>query len=224
MSYVTASSAGVTVSVGQVTSNVDFVLLQGGQLSGFLTRDGINPLPGIGVVAFDSASIPMAQETSGSDGRFRMVNLATGTYTLEPVLGSGETSSPGTRSGVVSVGVNVDVGTFTVTGAAGTIRGAVTEAGRPIATGVMLLATTSTIVGAPPPLHVGSLTGAAYYAATSYEDGSYQLEVRGSTTTTYRVYAYYPRWNNGVVTLSSATVIGVGVNPGAVAAGIDFTW
>ncbi len=222
--YITASSAAVTVAAGQVTSNVNFVLSQGGQLSGFVTRDGVNPLPGCAVMATNSVGLVSAQEVTGSDGRFRMVDMATGTYTVEPVLGSGETSTPTGLSPTVTIGAEVVAGTFTVQGASGFIRGSASAGGKPVETGVMLVASTATIAGGPPNLSAATLSGAAYYTASTSESGTYTLEVRGSTTTLYKVYAYYPVRAGNAWVINGSTVTGINVTPGQTTTGVNFAW
>jgi hypothetical protein len=72
-SYVSVSSAAVAVVAGQVTSGADFVLPQGGGLYGFVTRDGVNPLPGIAITATDAGGLVEGDVVSAPDGKFRMM-------------------------------------------------------------------------------------------------------------------------------------------------------
>ena len=221
--YVSASAAAIVVTAGQVVSNVDFSLSQAGKIRGFVSRDGINPLPGVAVTATNSSNFVESHQISGSDGRFIMPNVSTGSFVIEPVLNSGESVSPASANVTVGVGAQVWSATFTVTGAMGGISGTVKKSGAPIQTGVMVIVTTTTIGGAPPTLNLASLTGATYYTASSNEDGTYRIEVRGSTTTAYRVYAYYPvpgpPW-----TINSGVVNSVWVTPGVSTAVANFTW
>ncbi|MBL0058830.1 MAG: carboxypeptidase regulatory-like domain-containing protein [Elusimicrobia bacterium] len=212
-SYVSVSSPAVTVTVGQVTSGVDFVLPQGGGLFGFVTRDGVNPLPGIAITATNSSGLVEGTVVSAPDGKFRMANIATNTYTVETQLSSGETASPASFSTVVPVGAPVFVGTFTVSGASGFISGSVSLGGAPLRTGVVVVASTATIV-TPPTINAATLLGAGYFLGSSYENGSYLLEVRGSTSTTYKVYAYYPTYSAGVWTNTVRSSTSVSVLPG----------
>lgn len=223
VNHVSASSASVTVTEGQVTSGINFTLSQSGQIAGFVSRDGINALPGVAVKATNGASYVESHQISGSDGRFRMANVSTGTFTIEPVLNSGETVTPASTSVSVGVGAQVWAGTFTVTGAMGGISGFVKKGGTPIQTGVMVIVTTTTIAGIPPPLDLSSGLGAAYYTAASSEDGTYKIEVRGSTTTPFRVYAYYPVPGSSW-TIYSGVVDSVWVTPGVSTAVANFNW
>ena len=223
-SYVSASAPSIVVTAGQVTSGVNFILSQSGQITGFVTRDGINPLPGVAVTASNAASFVEAEQVSGSDGRFRMANVSTGTFLIEPVLNSGETVTPASASVVVGVGANVWSATFTVRGALGNVHGTVQKSGAPIRTGVMVIATTTTIAGVPPTLNFASLTGAGYYTASSNEDGTYSLDVRGSTTTSFRVYAYYPVPAGAGWTIHTGVVTPVWITPGVSTAVANFSW
>jgi len=221
--YVSQSSAGVTVNLGQVASNINFVLSQGGQARVFISRGGNNPLPGVAVTAFDPNGVARAQGISGADGRVLMINLATGAYTVEPIIGSGETASPLTLSPTVTAGSTIHAGTFTISGAMGSIRGSVKYNSNPIATGVLLIASTSTI-SSPPALSTATLSSTPYYIGTSLEDGTYALDVRGSTSTTYRVYAYFIQKNGSTITMSTGTVSNISVLPGQPTTGVNFTW
>lgn len=192
--FVSASSAGITVSLGQIVSGLNFTLSQGGRFTGFVTRDGVNALPGVAVAAIDSNDITRDLQVSDSNGRFTTINIATGTYEITPILDSLETSSPTALTATVTTGETVFTTTFTVTGALGTITGVVTDGGQPIATGVLIVVTTQTLAGtppAPPSLSTASLTGAAMYIASSLEDGTFSVEVRESTDPVYNVYGYY---------------------------------
>jgi prepilin-type N-terminal cleavage/methylation domain-containing protein len=223
-SYVSASVTGVNVTIGAVTSNMNFTLSQAGQVAGFVTRDGVNALPGVAVTATNAAGFVESQQVSGADGRFRMSNVSTGTFTIEPVLNSGETVTPLSANVTVGVGAQVWSATFTVRGAMGNIHGTVKKSGVPIETGVMVIATTSTIAGVPPTLNFASLTGAALYTAASKEDGTYSLDVRGSTTTAFRVYGYYAVPAGSAWTMYSGVVTPVWVTPGVSTAVANFNW
>ncbi|MFH1369417.1 MAG: hypothetical protein ABII64_09865 [Elusimicrobiota bacterium] len=221
--YVTQVEDSVNVYYGQVTSNIDFYLSQGGRVSGNVTRDGINPLPSVSIAAFGSSGASMGDTISAIDGKFTIINLATGTYTVQPILDSGEKSFPTTLNALVTAGSNVFVGTFTIIGAFGAITGSVSRGGDPISTGVLLVASTETFTG-PPTLTSFTATGCAYYFTNSYEDGTYRLEVRGSTNTTYNVRAYVPNIQDLVTTTDILLRSGISILPGGTVTGQDFAW
>ncbi len=160
---------------------------------------------------------------SGTNGTFTLVNLTTGSYTIQPILDAGEVSTPISTAVNVSSGNTVSVGTFTITGAYGSITGAVTASGSIIKKGVLVVVSTTTL-SSPPALSSTTLTGAGYYANSSLEDGTYRVEVRGSTTTTYNVYGYYTRLNGQIPSISTDVVSGVSVTAGATTSGVDLAW
>lgn len=222
--YVNATSATITVNPGAVTSGVNFTLSQGGKIRGFITRDGVNPLPGIVVAAANSGGATVDQEVSGSDGRYLLINLSTGDYVVSPALDSGEIATPSSATVTVAAGTTVSAATFTITGAFGTIKGSVSDAGQPIKTGVLIVCSTMTIVGNPPVLSNSSLSGASTYVVNSYEDGTYSMDVRESTSTTYRLYAYYPKFNGSSPAVTTMTVTGISVTAGQTRSGVDFAF
>ncbi len=225
--YVSVSSLGISVALGEIHAGVDFRLSQGGRISGFVTRDGTNPLPGVAVTAIDSNGYSRDTQTTGSDGRFTTLNIATGAYTVELALDDIESSSPLNSAVTVTAGGNVSAGTFTVTGALGAITGSVSVSGQPLRTGALIVVTTTTLAGtppAPPALSSATLTGSPYYLASSGEDGTYRVEVRQSTSTTYRVYAYYVTYPGGAPSISAQQQTNVGVLSGQTVSGVNFAW
>lgn len=225
--YVSASSLTVTVPLGGIKSGVNFLLSQGGRVSGFITRDGTNPLPGVAVALIDANGYSHDQPVSGPDGRFTSLNISTGVYTVEPALDSLESASPSSAAvSVVSGGV-VFASTFTVSGALGAITGSVTLGGAPLRTGALIVVTTATLPGsppAPPALSSTTLTGSPYYLVSSQEDGTFRAEVRQSTSPAYRVYAYYVTYSGATPTITARTQTNVGVLAGQTVTGVDFAW
>ena len=227
-SYVTLSSESVAVELGQVTSDIDFVLYQGGKISGFVTRDGVNALPGVAVVMLDSNGVSRDQEVTGLDGRFTSITLSTGTYSVAPAVGSREMATPDYSTvTLTTAGVTKFSSTFTVSGAMGYITGAVSSGGSPIKTGVLIVVTTSTLTGtppAPPSLSTATLAGAPYYIVSSMENGTYRAEVTQSTSTKYNVYAYFPSPSGASSTVVYKSVGNVSVTAGQTTSGVDFSW
>lgn len=226
--YITQSSNTIPVAAGEVHAGVDFVLYQGSRVSGFVTRDGINPLPGVAVGIFDSNGVARDQQVSGLDGRFTSVNVSTGFYTVMPQVGSHEAASPESVVETLDTpGETVFASTFTISGAMGYLTGSVSLGGQPIKTGVLLVVTTATLTGtppAPPTLSTATLSGTPYYVVSSLENGTYTAEVRGSTTTAYKVYAYYPTPSGLVASVVSSATVNVLVTPGQTTTGVNFAW
>lgn len=226
--YVTQSSNTIPVEAGEVHSGVNFTLYQGARVSGFVTRDGINPLPGVAVAIFDSNGLARDQQVSGLDGRFTSVNVSTGFYTVQPQVGSHEVPSPASVVETLDTpGQTVFSATFTITGAMGYVAGAVRSGGQPIKTGVLIVVTTATLTGAPPApptLSTATLSSTPYYVVSSLEDGTFLAEVRGSTTTPYRIYAYYPTPSGLSTTMVSSSTLNIMVTPGQTTTGVNFSW
>ncbi|MCX5797374.1 MAG: carboxypeptidase regulatory-like domain-containing protein [Elusimicrobia bacterium] len=222
VSYISVTSVAVPVSLGVVTNNVNFMLSQGGKVTGFVTRDGSNALPGVAVALFDSNGQAHDQAVSDGNGRFTMYS-ATGNYTLMGEVDSMESVSPAFTVVTVLAGQTVFSATFTVTGALGYISGHVyTGASVPIRGGVLILASTATLPSPPPALSTATLTGAAIYATSSQEDGSYTVGVRQST---YTVNAYYSVVSStGGISVVKKTAINKLVYPGQTISGVDFSW
>ncbi len=219
----------IEVELGEVTSGIDFILVQCGNVKGFVTRDRVNPLQGVVMVAeHKDSGVIKGEAISDVNGIFVIPNLSTGTYYIKPILSSRESSVPEKSTVTVSVGVTVHAGTFTITGAFGKITGKVYYSNQPIKTGVLLLATTRQLSApnyTPPVLSKDTLTGAAYYLTSSYEDGNYVLEVIGSTTTRYNIYAYYTTYTPaGSAVIQPKVISNILVPPGTTVLDQDFYW
>jgi len=214
-----------TVTLGDVTLNVNFQLPKGGRINGWISRDGINPLPGITLVAYDSDGIPRDSEVSAFNGSFMLVNLTTGTYTIQPVLDPKETSSPvSVAPSILFGGTTVWSSSFTVVGAMGTVIGAVKLSGQPIRSGVLIVASTATISFPLPALSSSTMAGSVIYADSSLEDGTYSLDIRGSTTSVYNMAAFYTTMSGSTPVVSTKTVSGVTVTSGQRGPTVNFLW
>ncbi len=222
--YVSITSADIHVALGEIRGGVDFILYPGGRISGFVTRDGHNPLPGIAVTISDFTGLAKDVQVTGSDGRFTSNNLSTGTYYVEPSIDPKETCAPSsTTVNIVSPGVTYFSSTFTVSNALGYIKGSVSYHGEPVRTGALIVVTTVT-VSSMPNISTATLSGPPYYMTSSNEDGNYTAEVRQSTNPAYRVYAFYPAQNGSTYTLLSSTVTNVQVLSGQSVTGVNFSW
>lgn len=222
--YVAYSSMGVMVPLGgPAPEPVDFTLTQGGRLSGWVTTNGVDPLPNIPVTAL-KGGIEQGNTVSGSDGNFLIwgAGISTGTYDVIPQLDAGEAAVPSTFTVTLGAGETIFVGTFTVTGSMGYINGSVTANGSPITTGVLIYATTGTITSLPPTLDSTVRNGiVAYYAVSSDAAGQYELAVRGGYD--YNLYAWYTTWSGQTPTTTLKSHSAVAVDPGG-SVGKDFVW
>ncbi len=223
--YVSMSSNAITVYPGQIESGINFTLTQGGRLSGWVTRDGINGLEGISMSAIDSNGNTQDQEVTDATGHFQTINLATGAYTVRIPLDSTEVSNPNVVSASVLSGQTIFVGTFTITGAMGTLSGNVTLSGNPISTGVLIVVTTDTLPGGPPVISSASLTGISYYSASSNENGTFSVQVRQSTFPAYNIYGYYPEISpTGGINIVQKSLSNVPILEGQTVSGQNLSW
>jgi len=222
--YASMTMPGVSVTLGDVTANVNYQLSQGGRINGWISRDGVNPLPGVTVVAFDTNGVPRDNEVSGSNGYFMLINLTTGTYSVQPVLDAKETSSPTSAATAVTAGNTVWSSSFTVIGAMGSVTGAVTVGGQSINSGVLIVASTGAISMPLPALSSATLTAAVMYAESSREDGTYSMDIRGSTTSVYNMTAFYTTLAGQLPVTSTRTITGITVTAGQTTSGVNFAW
>jgi prepilin-type N-terminal cleavage/methylation domain-containing protein len=224
--YVALSSNSVFVQLGEVSDGVNFMLSQGGQISGFVTRDGINALPGVAVSVIDANGFADDTEITNSLGQFTTIVVATGSYEVTPELDTIASASPTYYTTTVTSGLTVFSTTFTITNALGVVTGTATLSGQAISTGVLIIVTTSTLTGsAPPNVSVTAMTVSPNYAGSSLEDGTYSISVRQSTSPAYNIYAYYSTVSStGGVILQTKNLTGVQVLAGQTVTGKSFAW
>jgi hypothetical protein len=75
-----------------------------------------------------------------------------------------------------------------------------------------------------PALSSNTLVSSAFYADTSKEDGTFSVDVRGSTTTLYTVSGFYMYMNGSIPVISSKTISNVAVTAGQTTSGVNFIW
>jgi hypothetical protein len=222
-SYIEAST-NVTVTVGQVVSGITLTLSGGGKVRGKVTLDGTNALPDVPVSIINAnTGVEEGNVLSQSDGYFEL-SASTGSYYAEPIPQFGEVVSPSSSPTVnVTGGSTVFTSTFTVGPALGTITGSVYKSGEEISTGVLVVATTATIVGAPPDIDATLRSGSVlYFMASSSADGTYSVDVKAGT---YNVYGWYTTFDAaGTATITPDSVTGVLVTAGATASGKDLSF
>ena len=228
-SYVSVSSQNISIMPGEVKSGVDFVLYQGGRITGkVLIRGSTRPAPGVAVVIYDIYDVAKDQQITTNLGTFLTKVLSTGIYIVSPIVDSKEIVTPSTYSvNITNPGSIVFSTTFTVSNALGYISGSVYFNSSPIKTGVLIAVTTVTLPGTPPQIPMLSsftLTGPPIYLASSNEEGKYIVEVRHSTNPTYNVYAYYPHPSGEGFNIYWAVRSNVSVWAGENRGGINFSW
>jgi len=228
-SYVSVSSQGISLNAGEIKSSVDFVLYQGGRITGKVLIAGSTvPIPGIAVGIYDQYDAPRDQQITDNTGRFTTNVLSTGTYIIQPMVDSKESVNPSTASvNITSAGSLVFSSTFSVSNAVGYVKGNVKYQNQPIKTGVLVVVTTVSLSGSPPSLPVLSsqtLSGAPYYITSTDEEGNYLLEVRQSTNPTYNIYSFYPHLNISSFTINWSSRTNISVLAGQEVNNINFSW
>jgi hypothetical protein len=218
----------VDVPLGGIVEVPEFHISQGGYLTGYVTS-GTGVLPNVVVQATNGG--PVFEDTSDSTGHFYIyATTSSVAYAVSPVLDplQSYTSLPATPLSVSMTipGSTVFAGTITVVGALGTITGTVVASTASITTGVLVVASTAAVSDPMPAITAAnSASQAIYYSVSSQADGTYTLEVRSSTSSTYNMRAFYPlvNANTGAVTYTSRTSTGVAVSAGGTATR-NFAW
>lgn len=199
----------VTVSSASVTTQ-DFSLALGAKVQGYATS-GTTPLSNIVFTVLNGA-LQAGAGTTDATGVFNIRNMSTGTYTVAPVLEVGQDASPNSVALTLTSTGTVFVGTFTVSGAFGSIGGTVTDANGLVTSGALIIASTASIASTPPAV-VGSSAPAMtpYYMISSKADGTYTLPVRGANT--YYIAVYVPVVEGASVSITTKTYSTVYVAP-----------
>lgn len=199
------------VSAGAVTTQ-DFILSFGGRITGYVTT-GTTPLAYQPITAVNGLGSQAGSAVTDTGGIFTLRNISTGTYSVFPVLESGQDVDPNTLSVTLTSTGSIFIGTFTVAGAFGSISGTVSDASGLVTSGALLIASTNTIASTPAAI-VGSSAPAQspLYMASSKADGTYLLPVRGGST--YNLSAYVPVISpSGSVSITTKTYAGIVVAP-----------
>lgn len=192
----TTQATTVTVSAVGEKKLQSFILQPAAMLKGQTVVPGNDPLPDIMIQASGPTTV---SAMSRHDGHYSMY-VPLDTYTIEPVLDIREVSDPSEVSITLTStdqGQAVAISTFTIKPAYGTIKGVVKEENKLIETGVLIIASTTTLSGDYLPTLDSDLRkgGLIYYGTISHSNGTYSLEVRGRSDldTNYYVYAWYTK-------------------------------
>lgn len=197
--YISLSTGPFKLNPGEVKSfentSDKIILTQKGSAYGFVGTTTLDPLPGYVVVATHTTTGRAESVITDSSGVFKFNNLSTGTWSFTVLVDAGESVSAVGGSGsshikTISGGSNVWVGTFTVSNAFSKFTGTCRYNGKIIDSGVLILASTSSLTGYPPDINQSLVKGSqVYYTTVSKGDGKYELFVRGGQS--YYIYAWY---------------------------------
>ncbi|MBL8023679.1 MAG: carboxypeptidase regulatory-like domain-containing protein [Elusimicrobia bacterium] len=208
----TETSLPITIVRGQSSSNHTLYLSGGARIQGLLTIDGVTPLPNVPVeVTNVGTGMTMDNAISNPSGLFS-VSVPVGTYAVRPTVEFGESISPDTPAVNANVGGStVFAATYTVTSAYGTLTGKVTHQGKPITTGVLLMASVVAVPASPPPIDSSFRgSGTLYYSGSSRSDGTYSFKIQNGT---YFVTGWYTTFNGNTPTVTRKDLTNVVIAP-----------
>ena len=211
----------IAVEAGVIKDPYDLNIWKNAYVSGRVTTNGIDGLPGVAVVAQGEFSNGNTAMTDGA-GYFTIsgLRLVGNPYTIYPALVEGQTSSPASYTNVnLTQGNNLTGQNFQITGAYVTITGTATYNGAPIASGVTVMASSGTLSStSPPDITFAVRNGTSkYYQALTNNGGVYSLTVLGGAT--YNMVAWYTA--NSTTTAKTLTTT---VTANAGNASSHFTW
>jgi len=199
----------IAVQAGMIVDTIDLNIWKNAYVSGRITTNGVDGLPGIAVVASGQFSNGNTAMTDGN-GNYNIsgLRLVGNPYTIYPVLVEGQTSSPANYNNLdLTQGNNLTGQNFQLTGAFVTITGTATFNGHPITSGVNVIASTIPINANDPPditfaVRNGNLK---YYQAITGNSGAYSLSVMGGAT--YNLVAWYTTTSTTTAKTLSVTVL-----------------
>ncbi|MCB4756712.1 MAG: lamin tail domain-containing protein [Elusimicrobia bacterium] len=182
----------ISIQAGIIVDTVDLNIWKNAYVSGQITTNGVDGLPGVAVVAAGQYSNGNTAMTDGA-GYYTVsgLRLIGNPYDVYPVVLEGQTTSPTKYTVTLAQGENLTGKDFQITGAFVTISGTATYNGAPIPSGVSVIASTTTLSDTNPPDINFALRngGTKYYQALTDASGAYSLSVVGGKT--YNLIAWY---------------------------------
>jgi len=211
----------IPVQAGLIVDSIDLKIWINAYVSGRVTTNGVDGLPGVAVVASGQFSNGNTSITDGN-GNYTIsgLRLIGNPYTVYPVLLEGQTSSPADYHGLdLTQGNNLTGQNFQITGAFVTISGTATITGQPITSGVNVIASTVTInTNNPPDISFALRNGSVkYYQAITDNSGHYSMPVLGGST--YNLVAWYTTTSTTTAKTLAVTVASNIGNPSC-----HFSW
>ncbi len=229
--YTSSSTGPVSVIAGGFTDVGWQDIYTGGGVVGRITINGSDGLSDFPITIYDNSNNEVTSVLTDAFGYFSFSNLRSdlNNYRLSPIIETGETSIPTSRTVSVQSGViessdtSGNYNSFVVSTLYGKFRGYVKDGGAFIETGVLIVATTSTISAEP--INITPSARASlnpnYYSTVSRSDGNYTLDVRGGST--YNLYGWYPKVTGGTVSFPRTQKLGYAAVAGSTTI-VNFDW
>lgn len=198
-SYNVLSATAAVPAGGLATA--DFNLGPCGRASGKVTTNGVDPYPNVPVHALANG-FEVANAITDSAGNYVLTGIPAGAFTLEPIVDLGsQASTPASYLLSMTQGATLGGNNFTFSSSMGKITGLLTQGGKAITTGVLVIASTTTLVS-PPVLDAAYRSGAnVLYSTISDSAGNYSLSVVRNST--YTVYGYFTQLLGADTTLTT---------------------
>ncbi|PIR14996.1 MAG: hypothetical protein COV48_16840, partial [Elusimicrobia bacterium CG11_big_fil_rev_8_21_14_0_20_64_6] len=209
ISYGTLTSTASAPS-GGVTTGLNFDLPPAGVVTGKVTTNGVDSYAGIAVHAV-YMGLEIATDITDSAGNYMLYGVPVGSNIIEPVLDANtQSASPASITLSVTQGTTHAANNFTVTSSLGKITGAVTSGGKPVTTGALIVASTTTLASLPTVDSAYSSGANVLYSNVSDTAGNYTLYLVKNST--YNVYAYYTALGANETTNTSTSAASIFVS------------
>lgn len=209
LSYGTLTSTAAAPS-GGVTTGLNFDLLPAGVVTGKVTTNGVDSYAAISVHAVYQGH-EIATDITNSAGNYTLYGVPVGSNIIEPLLDTDtQSASPASITLSVTQGTTHAANDFTVTSSMGKIVGALTSGGKPITTGALIVASTTTLASLPTVDSAYSSGANVLYSNVSDTAGNYTLYLVKNST--YNVYAYYTALGSNETTNTTAITASIYVS------------
>ncbi|MHB2025210.1 MAG: carboxypeptidase regulatory-like domain-containing protein [Elusimicrobiota bacterium] len=205
--YNTIQTTAAVVS-GQITGNVNFNLIPSGIVTGQVTTNGTDAYPNFPVHAL-SQGLEVATAVTDSLGNYSLYGVPVAADVIEPILSGAETSSPQSISLTMTQGATSSGNNFIVNGSLGKITGLATQGGLPIATGVLVVASTATFTQLPI-ISSQTISNSLIFTAVSDPAGKYSINVVQNSS--YTLYAYFTSISGNTTVTMGKTITPVYVS------------
>ncbi len=182
-------SSTVSVPSNGISTGMNFLLPPAGEVTGQVTMTNLSPYPNLPIHAIYQG-YEAATAMTQADGTYKLDGVPVGSVQISPIIdGQTQSSNPPAIALTVPQGVTLSGNNFTVSVGLGTISGTVKHGGLPITTGVLIVASTTTLNGLPLVNNSYRNGPTSLFSTMSDSSGNYSLGVLNQST--YTVYGYF---------------------------------